>query len=55
MLPWDNDGRFPPTEDLRDVELVAGRDPYAYKGTASVTRPFLRGDVLRHKVSPDAL
>ncbi len=54
MLPWDNDGRFPPTEDLRDVELVAGSDPYAYKGTASVTQPFLRGDVLRHKVSPDA-
>jgi ectoine hydroxylase-related dioxygenase (phytanoyl-CoA dioxygenase family) len=55
MLPWDNDGRFPPTEDLRDVQLVAGRDPYAYKGTVDVLRPFLRGDVVRHKVSPDAV
>jgi phytanoyl-CoA hydroxylase len=55
MLPWDNDRRFEPTEDLRDVVLVAGKDPYAYKGTVSMTRPFLRGDVMRHKVSPDAL
>jgi hypothetical protein len=55
MLPWDNDGRFPPTEDLRDVVLVAGTDPYAHKGIASVTRPFLRGDVMRHKVAPEAL
>jgi len=55
MLPWDNDGRFPPTEDLRDVVLVAGTDPYAHKGLASVTRPFLRGDLMRHKVAPEAL
>ncbi|HVO20198.1 MAG TPA: phytanoyl-CoA dioxygenase family protein [Anaeromyxobacter sp.] len=55
MLPWDNDGRLPATEDLRDVVLVAGADPYAYKGLVSVTRPFLRGDEMRHKVSPDAL
>jgi len=55
MLPWDNDGRFPPTEDLRDVVLVAGTDPYAHKGLVSLTRPFLRGNVMRHKVSPDAL
>ena len=55
MLPWDNDGRFPPTEDLRDVVLVAGTDPYAHKGLVSVTRPFLRGDVMRHKVAPEAL
>lgn len=53
LLPWDNDGRFEPTEDLRDVVLVAGTDPYGYKGTVSVTRPFLRGDVMRHKVGPD--
>ena len=55
MLPWDNDGRFERTEDMRDVVLVAGCDPYAYRGITSVTKPFLRYEVLRHKVSPDAL
>ena len=55
MLPWDNDGRFPHTEDMRDVVLVAGQDPHEHKGVAEVTRPFLRGDVLKHKASPELL
>jgi phytanoyl-CoA hydroxylase len=46
MLPWDQDGKLPPTEDLRDVVLVAGTDPYAWKGTVDVNKPYLRPDVL---------
>ena len=42
MLPWDQDGKFPPTEDLRDIVLVAGTDPYAYKGTTDLNKPYLR-------------
>ncbi|HET7896518.1 MAG TPA: phytanoyl-CoA dioxygenase family protein, partial [Flavisolibacter sp.] len=30
MLPWDQDGKLPATEDLRDIVLVAGEDPYAW-------------------------
>jgi phytanoyl-CoA hydroxylase len=46
LLPW-----FPPnqhesmgTADHRDVILVAGEDPYAFKGTSSVMRPHVRPD-----------
>lgn len=46
MLPWDQDGKLPATEDLRDIILVAGTDPYAYKGTEDVNRPYLRPEVL---------
>lgn len=49
MLPWDQDGNLPPTEDLRDIIMVAGEDPYAYKGTVEVNKPFLRPEVLRIK------
>lgn len=30
--------------DYRDVVLVAGEDPYAYKGTTDVTRTYVRPD-----------
>ena len=46
LLPWR-----PPAEqewmavaDFRDVVLVAGEDPYAYKGTVEVTVPYVRAD-----------
>jgi phytanoyl-CoA hydroxylase len=46
LLPW-----FPPNEhesmgttDNRDVLLVAGEDPYAFKGTTSVMHPHVRPD-----------
>ena len=46
LLPW-----FPPTEkqaiaqhDHRDIELIAGDDPYAYAGTTDVMRPGVRPD-----------
>jgi len=46
MLPWDQDGNLPPTEDLRDIVLVAGEDPYAWKGTIEATKPYLRPEKL---------
>jgi len=39
MLPWDQDGRLPPTNDLRDIVMVAGTDPYAWKGTIDANKP----------------
>jgi phytanoyl-CoA hydroxylase len=46
LLPW-----FPPDSatpmalaDHRDIELVAGVDPYAYQGTTDVMRPHVRPD-----------
>ncbi len=46
LLPWR-----PPAEsehmaiaDFRDIVLVAGEDPYAYKGTEEISRPFSRPD-----------
>jgi phytanoyl-CoA hydroxylase len=46
MLPWDQDGKLEPTEDLRDILMVAGKDPYAYKGTVDLNKPYLRPEVL---------
>jgi ectoine hydroxylase-related dioxygenase (phytanoyl-CoA dioxygenase family) len=46
MLPWDQDGHLPPTEDLRDIVLVAGKDPYEWKGIEDANRPYLRPETL---------
>lgn len=51
MLPWDQDGKLDPTNDLRDIVLVAGEDPYAWKGIQSINKPFLRPEVLDIKSS----
>lgn len=50
MLPWDQDGKLAATEDLRDILMVAGTDPYAHKGTVDLNRPFLRPEILKIKV-----
>lgn len=42
LLPWWVGGI--PTQDFRDVVLVAGDDPYAYKGTTDLTCPFVRAE-----------
>jgi phytanoyl-CoA hydroxylase len=46
LLPW-----FPPSSheamgllDHRDIHLVAGRDPYASKGTFDLLHPHVRPD-----------
>jgi len=44
LLPWDCAGRIPPTRDNRDVVMVAGEDPYAWKGLEDNQRPFLRAE-----------
>ena len=43
LLPWWRPGGpHPPTQDLRDIVMVAGHDPYAYKGIEDVNRPYVR-------------
>lgn len=42
LLPWDDEGRLPPTTDMRDIFMVRGVDPYAWRGTAEVLVPYLR-------------
>lgn len=49
MLPWDQDGKLEPTEDLRDIVPVAGVDPYAWKGIVDLNRPYLRPEILKIK------
>jgi ectoine hydroxylase-related dioxygenase (phytanoyl-CoA dioxygenase family) len=49
MLPWDQDGRLEPTEDLRDIVMVAGKDPYEWKGTVDLNKPYLRPEILKIK------
>jgi len=51
MLPWDQDGNLEATEDMRDIVMVAGGDPYAWKGTADLNKPYLRPEVLKIKVN----
>lgn len=44
-LSWKvPDGIQPSTWDYRDIVLVAGEDPYAYKGTVESTRAYVRPD-----------
>ena len=43
LLPWWHPGgNVPPTQDNRDIVLVAGVDPYAWKGTEELNKPFVR-------------
>jgi phytanoyl-CoA hydroxylase len=46
LLPWrvPGDGEHMGMADYRDVVLVAGEDPYAYKGTDDIARPYSRPD-----------
>lgn len=45
-LPWHNtpEGMHNAKWDFRDIVMVAGEDPYAYKGTVDVTKPHVRPD-----------
>ena len=42
LLPWDQVSRGPTTRDYRDIVMVSGTDPYAYKGVADIGRAYLR-------------
>lgn len=42
LLPWAFAGT--PREDWRDIVMVAGEDPYAWKGTEKLISPFMRAE-----------
>jgi ectoine hydroxylase-related dioxygenase (phytanoyl-CoA dioxygenase family) len=43
LLPWwHSSGVAPPTHDNRDIVLIAGSDPYAWKGIEERNRPYVR-------------
>jgi phytanoyl-CoA hydroxylase len=46
LLPWKEvpEGVHVGKHDFRDVVMVAGEDPYAYKGLADISRPYSRPD-----------
>jgi phytanoyl-CoA hydroxylase len=46
LLPWrlPQEGEHMGIADFRDIVLVAGQDPYAYKGVEDVNRPHSRPD-----------
>lgn len=46
LLPWGRPDKSVPTAaaDFRDISMVAGRDPYAYKGVQDIRRPYIRPD-----------
>ncbi len=46
LLPWTCGGRVPPTQDNRDIVLVAGQDPYAWKGAVDQHPAFLRREAV---------
>jgi phytanoyl-CoA hydroxylase len=46
LLPWRPpvDGQHMAGADYRDIVMVAGEDPYAYKGIEDLARPYSRPD-----------
>ncbi len=44
-LPWHHEeGKAMARQDCRDVVLIAGEDPYAWKGTTDRAKPYVRRD-----------
>jgi len=46
LLPWrpPREGEHMGIVDYRDIVLVAGEDPYGYKGTEEIAKPYSRPD-----------
>jgi phytanoyl-CoA hydroxylase len=44
-LPWSHGNPPMPREDLRDIVMVSGTDPYAYRGIEEITAPFIRPEI----------
>ena len=42
LLPWDQVARGPTTRDYRDIIMVSGSDPYAFKGVEDISHAYLR-------------
>jgi phytanoyl-CoA hydroxylase len=47
LLPWRSprEGEHMGMVDYRDIVMVAGEDPYAYKGTDEIAKPYSRPDM----------
>ena len=48
LLPWfpSPDGKQVAITDYRDIMMIAGKDPYAYKGYADLAQAHVRRDKL---------
>ncbi|MGB1088449.1 MAG: phytanoyl-CoA dioxygenase family protein, partial [Alphaproteobacteria bacterium] len=44
LLPWDMGPTPTLRKDYRDIVMISGDDPYAWKGTEQIIKPFLRPD-----------
>ncbi|MFK7801442.1 MAG: phytanoyl-CoA dioxygenase family protein, partial [Anaerolineae bacterium] len=46
LLPWHapKDGEWTAISDYRDIVMIAGDDPYGWKGTENIAEPYLRPD-----------
>ncbi len=61
LLPWNypKEGEQMAIADYRDIVMVAGKDPYAFKGTEDLAHPHVRPDreggcvTWRRRVTPD--
>lgn len=44
LLPWHRpqEGEYMGTLDYRDIVMIAGNDPYGYKGTTDIAQPHVR-------------
>ncbi len=49
LLPWDWDGRLELKDDMRDIFMVSGKDPYEHKGIKNLTYPYLRPEIVEIK------
>jgi ectoine hydroxylase-related dioxygenase (phytanoyl-CoA dioxygenase family) len=43
LLPWTM-GAATARADVRDIVMIAGEDPYAWRGLETITRPYVRGE-----------
>jgi phytanoyl-CoA hydroxylase len=55
LLPWrlPREGEYMAIADYRDIVMVAGNDPYAYKGIEDIADPHIRPDREGGCVIPD--
>jgi phytanoyl-CoA hydroxylase len=61
LLPWTTpaEGEFVSVHDFRDIVMIAGQDPYGYKGIDTLSFPHIRPSgeggckVRQNKNNPD--
>ena len=55
LLPWrlPREGEYMAIADYRDIVIIAGNDPYAYKGVEDLAQPHIRPDREGGCVIPD--